>query len=197
MLLIGNKDTSHPKLRSGLRNIRVNLPHASIKDNIRKLHKCNKLLQRIITPRSSNATVPEAPNLQPEILTKLPPDTLRRMTEDANALHRAIGDGYSCSCPGGHEAHLGIHPLDDLDIAQPYELLFPVDEETALEITSDVVASPISSTTPDNMGRDIDRKMWVSHQRIVSFLYITLTSTAHFHQDVGLTVEAWKLFNRP
>ncbi|KAG4420759.1 hypothetical protein IFR04_006145 [Cadophora malorum] len=152
-------DTSHPKLRSGLRNIRVNLPHASIKDNIRKLHKCNKLLQRIITPRSSNATVPEAPNLQPEILTKLPPDTLRRMTEDANALHRAIGDGYSCSCPGGHEAHLGIHPLDDLDIAQPYELLFPVDEETALEITSDVVASPISSTTPDNMGRDIDRKI--------------------------------------
>ena len=196
-LLISNKETSHLKLRSGLRNIRVNLPHASIKDNIRKLHKCNKLLQRIITPRTSSATVAEAPDSQPEILTKLPPDILRRITEDANALHRAIGDGYSCSCPGGHETHLGLHPLTDHDIAQPYELLFPVDEETVMEITGDVVASPVSSTSPDNIGSDADRRMWVSYQGLLSILHIVLTIIVHSRQDAGLTVGAWKLLDPP
>jgi hypothetical protein len=77
--------------------------------------------------------------------SSLPAHVLRRITAQANELHDAICEGYNCQCRNPHEANLGTHPLDDLDLIQPFDLLFPVDETIVNGFTGQDLPSPKST----------------------------------------------------
>ena len=128
--------------RSVVRTVRTIPLQAAIRDSLRKLHELNGRLQRLLT-NSASPGYP-AQGRTPKISTKLPEDVLRRISAQANELHDALNEGYKCDCLNGHEASLGPHSPEDLDLTQPFEIVFPVDEDIA-RVFADGPTSPTAS----------------------------------------------------
>jgi hypothetical protein len=126
--------------------VKILLPQSTAKDSLRKLHELNNRLQRLLT-NSANSGYP-AQGRVPKTSTVLPPNVLRRISAQANEIYNAIYEGYRCECRDGHETNLGLHSPEDHDLVQPFEIVFPVDEDTAKQITQEdkeSISSPADS----------------------------------------------------
>jgi hypothetical protein len=126
-------ESSHSKISRSIHKIKFALPQASMKESLRKLHVYNARLQRLLT-NCTSAGYPAQGRL-PKTSPRLAPGVLRKITTHANELHDAICEGFNCPCRNPHEARLRMYSPDDIDLAQPFELVFPVDENTAKQIT--------------------------------------------------------------
>jgi hypothetical protein len=133
--------------------VKTILPQATVKESLRKLRELNGRLQRLLTNSASSGY--PAQGRASKTSTKLPPDILRRISTQANELHDALYEGYKCECPNGHKASLGPHSPEDLDLTQPFEIVFPVDEDTAKVFTADptspTAASSVESAENETM----------------------------------------------
>ena len=75
----------------------------------------------------------------PVSLPLLPPDILRGISAHANDLYHAIYNGYRCKCPFPHQACLGLHQVSPghINVSEPFELFFSVDESSVDESSVD------------------------------------------------------------
>jgi hypothetical protein len=109
--------------------MRHHLPTSTFRKELEELKQHNGRLQRLIT----NCTAPGFPaqGKQPQSPRRVSPDSLRENTAQAKDIYHAICSSYSCQCPYPHEANLGLRqvPLQPPDDLEPFELIFPVDEE--------------------------------------------------------------------
>lgn len=112
------------------------LPTATVKESLAKLSKLNSRLQKLLT-NCADSGFPAQGRAVAASSTKLPPDVLKRISDSAKDLHDAIHEGYSCKCDNGHAANLSLHSAEDLELDQPFEIVFPVNEDEAKQITQD------------------------------------------------------------
>jgi hypothetical protein len=134
--------------------VKIILPQATVKDSMRKLHDLNLRLQRLLTNSASSGY--SAQGRPPTTSTGLPPEVLRRISAQVNDLHDAIDEGYTCNCWSGHEANLGVHSPEDHKLIQPFEIIFPVDEVTAKQITQQDREFPSSPNDSSMESLDLD-----------------------------------------
>lgn len=132
LLRLRLQNSSHSKIGRSIHKIKLALPQASMKENLRKLRDYNARLQRLLT-NCTSAGYPAQGRL-PRTSSRLAPGVLRKITTHANELHDAICEGFKCPCRNPHEARLRMYSPDDIDLAQPFELVFPVDENNAERI---------------------------------------------------------------
>lgn len=130
-------------LRSLVRSVKPIPPKATARESLRRLRELNGRLQRLLTNIASSGH--PAQGRKPKTSTKLPNDVLRRISAQANELHDALNEGYKCDCRNGHEASLGPHSLEDLDLTQPFEIMFPIDEDIA-KVSADEATLPTASS---------------------------------------------------
>jgi hypothetical protein len=121
-----------------------NLPTSTFRQELESLKQHNGRLQRLIT--NCTASGFPAQGKLPISPPRLSPDILRENTAHAKDLYHAICNSYNCQCPTPHEANLGLRqgspkPLDD---GEPFELIFPVDEEKE-DVTEIDIKSPTST----------------------------------------------------
>jgi hypothetical protein len=93
------------------------------------LKKLNGQLQRLVT--NCTASGFPAQGGQSASPPWLSPDILKENTIHAEDLHHAICNSYNCQCQSPHEASLALRQVSPkiLDAGEPFELIFPVDEE--------------------------------------------------------------------
>lgn len=130
------------KFRHTFRNMKHQLPHSNLKQNLEALHSYNGQLRRLLSSSTGSGSAPQG-NLPSKSSTSSP-EFLRRISNHANDLHDAICNGYRCECPLTHQASLGLQsrlrqaPAIALNDTEPFELLFPLDESVEHHIHEDV-----------------------------------------------------------
>jgi hypothetical protein len=97
-----------------------NLPTSTFRIELESLKQHNGRLQRLIT--NCTASGYPAQGKQSISPSRLSPDILRENTARAKDLYHVICNSYNCQCPSPHEANLGVRH-------EPFELIFPVEEE--------------------------------------------------------------------
>lgn len=102
----------------------------------------NETLRRLLFNPSSYGY--QSQSKIPKSSPNLPPYVLKRIAAQANELHDAICEGYNCDCRHPHEANLGALSVNDFELKEPFELVFPVSGNEAVELVSQDPASPIS-----------------------------------------------------
>jgi hypothetical protein len=104
-------------------------PTSSFRQELEHLKKLNGQLQKLITNCAASGS--PAQGGQPVSPPRLSLDILRENTIHAEDLHRAICNSYNCQCQSPHEASLALRQVSPkiLDAGEPFELIFPVDEE--------------------------------------------------------------------
>ena len=105
------------------------LPTSTFRQELERLGKLNGRLQKLIT--NCTASGFPAQGGQSASPPRFPPDILKENTIHAEDLHRAICNSYNCQCQSPHEASLALRQVSPkiLDSGEPFELIFPVDEE--------------------------------------------------------------------
>jgi hypothetical protein len=98
-------------------------PTSTFRQELESLKKLNGQLQKLITNCTASGRSISPPRLSPDIL--------KENTIHAEDLHHAICNSYNCQCQSPHEASLALRqvPSKILDAGEPFELIFPVDEE--------------------------------------------------------------------
>lgn len=105
------------------------LPTSTFRQELESLKKLNGQLQKLIT--NCTASGFPAQGGQSASPPWLSPDILRGDAIRAEDLHHAICNSYNCQCQSPHEASLALRqvPPKIRDAGEPFELIFPVDEE--------------------------------------------------------------------
>jgi hypothetical protein len=130
------------------------IPQTTVRESLHKLQDLNGRLQRLLT-NSASSGYPAQGRTQ-KTSPNLPPDLLNQRSAQANEVHDAIYEGYSCDCRNGHEANLGLHSPYDHNTIQPFEIVFPVDEDTAKQFIQPDQSSPTASSM-DSLDFDTRR----------------------------------------
>jgi hypothetical protein len=118
------------------------LPTSNFRQELESLKQLNGRLQRLVTNCTSSGF--PAQGKQSISPRRLSPDILKENTAHAEDLYHAICNSYNCQCSYPHEANLGVRQSPKLlDASEPFELIFPVDEETEDMIEVDL-KSPMS-----------------------------------------------------
>ena len=131
------------KIRNSIRQMKHTLPTSSFRQELESLKKLNGLLQKLIT--NCTASGFPAQGGQSASPPRLSSDILKENTIHAEELHHAICNSYNCQCQSPHEASLALRQASPkiLDTSEPFELIFPVDEEKKY-ITERDVKSQVS-----------------------------------------------------
>jgi hypothetical protein len=118
------------------------LPTSSFRLELESLKKLNGQLQRLVT--NCTASGFPAQGRQTASPSRLSPDILKEKTIHAEDIYHAICNSYNCQCQSPHEANLGLRQVspEALGADEPFELIFPVDEEK--EYIERDLKSPIS-----------------------------------------------------
>jgi hypothetical protein len=105
------------------------LPTSTFRQELESLKTLNGQLQKLVT----NCTAPgfSAQGKQLESPERLSPNFLKEYTTHAEDIYHAICNSYNCQCEYPHEANLGLREVSPKtpDPSDPFELIFPIDEE--------------------------------------------------------------------
>lgn len=164
-------DAPHQRLRAGIRHIKV--LQEKIKADLKQLMQYNETLRRLLFNPSSYGY--QSQSKIPKSSPNLPPYVLKRIAAQANELHDAICEGYNCDCRHPHEANLGALSVNDFELKEPFELVFPVSGNEAVELVSQDPASPISLESQFDSMSIFSSRRW-SHRGSIDTLPTSLGS---------------------
>ncbi len=175
------------------------LPTSSFRQELEALKQLNGWLQRLIT--NCTASGFPAQGRQPITPHRLSPDILKENTAHAEDLYHAICNSYNCECPSPHEANLGLRQMSPkpLNAGEPFELIFPIDEEkedmkerdlkSPLSLTyCSITSTEMASTTDesyDSFGIEYDTLPADEHSILIEY---TGSLTGAGHQGIALEV---------
>jgi hypothetical protein len=80
------------------------------------------------------------------LLHRHSPEIIHKISAYANDLYDVISSGYHCECPLPHEVGLALRRVSfgDIDVNEPFQLLFSNNERTTTQISGQVQILPNS-----------------------------------------------------